>query len=170
MNKSSLLIIRIVCLVVVGSFFLSYFVVSCGGAEVNISGMEAAFGIDKEDIPLDPSPMLLVIPVVTLVVLVVLSVPTILKKQEIIKSQKISFFSVITMIGSIIGLIMLAVAHNGAIGKVQRELGARDISKYYHTGVGFKICVIAFIVMFVMPFVDKFILKNLPPQNNASPD
>jgi hypothetical protein len=165
MSKMALFVIRITCLVVVGCFFLSYFVISCQGAEVNISGMEAAFGMDKENIPLDPKPMLFVIPVIALIVLLLLSVPSIRKKLENINSpiKIIPFSGIITILGGIIGIIMHIIAHNEAIGKIKSQMGGMgiNISSIYHTGIGFKISVIAFIVLIIMPFVDKIILKKL---------
>lgn len=170
MNKISLLIVRIVCLGVVACFFSTYFVISCSGLKVNISGMEAAFGIDKNDIPLDPSPMLMLIPGIALVVLVALSIPPVRKKLECAKLpiKNVSIISGIPIIGGITGLILLANAHYAVIGKVQKEMGGYDISSIYHTGFGFKASVFAYIVMFVMPFVDKMLLKKITSQQNNS--
>jgi hypothetical protein len=164
MSKIALRVVRIACIVVVVCFFFGYFIVSCQGAEVSISGMEAAFGIDKENIPLDPSPMLLLVPVVALVVLMALSVPSVREKLEDAKWP-----AQLSVAGGVIGLLLLAIAHYMAIGKVKEELGGHDISSVYHTGYGFKTSVLAYIVMFIIPFVDKMLKKTAPSQNNESP-
>jgi hypothetical protein len=165
MSKIALRIVRIACLIVVACFFFGYFVISCQGAEISISGMEAAFGIDKKHIPLDPSPLLLLIPVVALVVLIALSVPPVREKLKAadLPPTKLS------IAGSVTGLLLLAIAHYAAIGKVEKEFGDIDISSVYHTGFGFKISVLAYIAMFVTPFAGKMLNKNAPSQNNAPP-
>jgi hypothetical protein len=150
---------------VAASFFFGYFVVSCGGAEVSVSGMEAAFGIDKgKDIPLDPSPMLLLIPVVALAVLMALSVPSVRGKLEGAKWP-----TTLSVSGGAIGLLLLGIAHYAAIEKVKKGLGSHDISSVYHTGLGFKASALAYIAMFVMPFADKMLNKSEPSQNSVPP-
>jgi hypothetical protein len=123
--------------------------------------MEAAFGIDKGEIPLDAAPWLLLIPVIALVVLIALTVPLAHEKLEGIKPQGgLSKSEILCVVGGIIGLILLAIAHNGAIGKVKAQLGGSDISKYYHTGLGFKTSVLGFIAILVMPFIGKLLLNR----------
>jgi tetratricopeptide (TPR) repeat protein len=151
MSKIVLRVVLIACLVVMGCFFSGYFVVSCQGAEINISGMEAAFGIDKDYIPLDPAPLLLLIPGVALVVLIALSVPSVLEKLE-----GANLSAKLPVTGGAIGLLLLAIAHYAAIGKVKEELGGIDISSVYHIGLGFKTSVLAYTVMLVMPFMRRF--------------
>jgi di/tricarboxylate transporter len=132
--------------------------------------MEAAFGIDKGEIPVDPAPFLLLIPSIALIVLITLTVPSIREKIEDTKPQGgISRSEIVCILGGVIGLILLTIAHNGAIGKVKAELGGSDISKYYHTGLGFKISVLGFISIVVMPFIGKILLnKNVSSKSSSS--
>ena len=159
MGKITFLVIRIACLVVVGSFFLSFFVVSCQGTEVHFSGFEAAVGIGKEDIDLDPSPMLFIIPIAAIIVLLLLSIPALKDNLEAKTSpvKIIPFTGFIAMIGGAVGIVMHIIANNAAVAKVQSE-GEGMIS--YETGIGFKLSVIAFIVLLIIPFVDKAISKK----------
>jgi len=167
MNKTALLIARIACLAVVGCFFFSYFVVSCNGKELTISGIDAALGADKKGIELNAQVWFLLIPGVALAVLVALGAPSIQEKLKQVKSpvSRISVSGCITIIGGIAGLLLLTIAHNWALGKVRqgisREIGgyglSLDISSVYHTGLGFKASVLAFIVMLVLPFVEKYL-------------
>jgi tetratricopeptide (TPR) repeat protein len=156
-SKIVLRVVRVACLVVVACFFSGYFIVSCQGAEISISGVEAAFGIDKEYIPLDPAPLVLLIPVVALVVLIALSVPSVRKKREGVKLSPAR----LSVAGGAIGLLLLAIVHYAAIGKVKEGLGGYDISSVYHTGFGFKTSVFAYIVMLVMPLADKISVLKL---------
>jgi hypothetical protein len=182
MSKAALRVVRVTCLVVVACFFSGYFIVSCQGAEISISGVEAAFGIDKDHIPLDPSLLVLLIPAVALVVLIALSVPSVREKLEGAKLLPAK----LSVAGGAIGLLLLAIAHYAAIGKVKKELGGIDISSVYHTGFGFKTSVLAYIVMLatpfadkasvfkliamlLTPFVDKMLHKNALSQNNVPP-
>jgi hypothetical protein len=165
-SKTALLVIRVACLVIVGAFFFSYFVVSCSGVEVNISGMEAAFGIDKGEIPLEPTPFLLLIPTVALVVLLALSVPSVREKLKGVKS----FDFTLSVAAGAFGLLLLFIAYNQSVGKVREEIGGygRSLGSVYHTGLGFKASVAAFIVILAAPFADKWLLnKNAPPRDNA---
>jgi hypothetical protein len=158
MSKTTSLVIRAACLVIVGCFFFSYFVISCSGMEVNISGMEAAFGIDKGDITLDPEPLLLLIPAAALVVLLALRIPSAQKKEAEAKPVGRR----LPVACGAFGLTMLSIAYNGAIGKIGEGMGSyvREVSSIFHTGFGFKASVFAFIVMAAMPFLDKFALNN----------
>ena len=198
MSKKALLVIRIACLIVVGSFFFSYFVVECNGVKVNISGFDAAFGIDKGEIPLDPSPIVLLIPVIALVVWIALSITSIRNRMEGAKSSAInskveqvkkledaikkledskspvkyiSAIGIIPAVGGVVGLLLLAYVHYRAIGRLRSEIRIIDISSLYHTGFGFKTSVCAFVTMLVMPFVDKYLLsKNSSSQSDITPD
>jgi len=159
MNKITFYIIRLVCLVVVGCFFMSFFVVSCQGSEVHFSGFEAAIGVNKDSIDLDPAPMLFIIPVVAIIVLLLLSVPALINKFENMNSpiKIIPFTGMIAIIGGAIGIIMHIIANNAAIERVRSE-GRGMIS--YKTGIGFTISVIAFVILLLLPFIDKIIPKK----------
>jgi hypothetical protein len=147
---------------------MSYFVISCQNEkdEITVSGMEAAFGIDKknmnvswadDDLELDAYPILLIIPLAALIVLLALTIPAVREKLEGINSplKIISISGIIIVIGSIIGLIILAIANNIAIAEV-KEQGEGYLS--CRTGFGFNLSKFAFIVMLIMPFVDIFVI------------
>ncbi|GHU34752.1 hypothetical protein FACS1894172_15480 [Spirochaetia bacterium] len=171
MNKIILNIIRLICLVIVACFFFSYFVISCMGEEANISGKDAAFGFDMgNNIKSDPSPVFIFIPGVALVVLVVMGIPS--KKNEFDTSKKkISGKNYIPIIGSIIGLVLLIIVYNKSIGEVKKQIGVRDISEVFRTGIGFRASVVAYIFMFVLPFVDMILIKlKSSPQNYGQTD
>jgi uncharacterized membrane protein len=133
--------------------------VSCQGSEVHFSGFEAAIGVEKSDIDLDPAPMLFIIPGIAIIVLLMLSIPSLRNNLENKDSpiKIISFAGIIAVIGGVIGILMHIIANNAAMAKVQSE-GQGMVQ--YQTGIGFKICVIAFVIMLVMPFVDKIIPKK----------
>lgn len=178
MSKITLLIVRITCLIVLGCFFMSYFVISCRGEEgkINISGMEAAFGLDKknlnvswaeDDLELDAHPMLLLIPLIALIVLLALTASKVREKLEGIKLpiNLVSIFGIITFIGGIIGLIILSIANNTAIAEI-KDIGEGALR--CRTGFGFNLTKFAFIVMLIMPFVDiliPFVNKILPKKS-----
>ena len=166
MNKIVLNIIRIVCLIVVGSFFLSFFVVSCNGKDYHTTGIDAAFGNKEKKV--DPHPLLILVPSVALIVLILVSIPS-LRGKNMQFDKKITAIDCVTVIGSIIGIILLAIAHNTALKEVRARLGINDISSYFRAGIGFKISAGAYISMFVSSVVGIILRKiNISPQNNAS--
>jgi len=157
MSKLALNIVRVVCLVVVGCFFLSFFVVSCNGKDYHTTGLDAAFGNEEKNV--DPHPMLVMVPGIALIVLILISIPSIQNKNWQF-ANKFSAVDCIAIIGGILGLLLLAIARNVAITEVRGQLGVNDISSYFRTGVGFKISAGLFIVMLLMPFADIFLLKK----------
>ena len=176
MSKTSILIVRITCAIIFCCFFMSFFVVSCAGESVSISGMEASFGIDKNNLELNAYPIILLIPLVALFVLAVLTIPTVQNKFEGIKSpiKIINIYGFITSAGGLTGLILLAIVNSIAIAEV-KEQGSGLLN--YRTGFGFKMSVFAFLVMlaipffdiYAMPYVKKYFEKNQnqqPPPNS----
>jgi hypothetical protein len=154
MHKVVLNVIRLLCLVVVLCFFFSYFVISCGGSESHISGKDAAVGFDMGmGVKSDPNPGLLLIPGVAIVVLILLSVSP--KGNETASTGKSAFGKrAVPVVGSIIGLIVLAVAYNASVGEVRGQAGGQDISSVFRTGIGFRTSVAAYIIMLVLPVVE----------------
>jgi hypothetical protein len=151
---------------VVGSFFLSFFVVSCNGEDYHTTGTDAAFGNKEKQI--NPHPLLILVPGVALIVLILVSILSV-REKNVQLDKKITATKCVTVIGSIIGLILLAIAHDTALKEVRSQLGMNDISSYFRTGIGFKISVGSYIAMFVLPFVDIILRKiNIFPQNNVS--
>jgi hypothetical protein len=147
---------------------MSYFVISCQGekGEINISGIEAALGIDKKDLnvswaddnlELKAYPILLIIPIAALIVLFALTIPAVRKKNEDTKlpGKKKFIMGIIAIIGGITGLIILAIANNIAIAEV-KEQGKGSLS--CSPGIGFTISKFAFVVMLIMPIVDIFVI------------
>jgi len=151
---------------VVGSFFLSFFVISYDEEEMNYNGFQVALG--DEDNGIDAYPMLFLIPGIAVILLVLLFISS-MHKNMLSEKIKISVSDCITVIAGIIGLALFAIARNKAIGEItsQLDLDIGDISEYFHTGLGFKIGVGSYIAMFILPFVD-IILKIIFPQKNSS--
>jgi hypothetical protein len=103
--------------------------------------------------------MLFIIPVVAILVLLLLSIPALIKNMENKNSpiKIIPFTGIIAIIGGAVGIIMHIIANNAAMEKVRNE-GQGLIS--YQTGTGFKISVIAFVILLLLPFIDKIIPKK----------
>ena len=156
MNNIILNIIRLLCIVVVVCFFSSYFVISCMGQEAHISGKDAAFGFDMgNNTKSDASPVFLLIPGVALFVLIAMGNPSNMNGQRSHENNSVT--TIIPVIGSIIGLALLFFIYNSSIGEVKKQIGGQDISSVFRTGNGFRLSVAAFIIMFVMPFLDKIL-------------
>ena len=190
MSKIALNVVRVTCAVIVVCFFFTYFIVSCAGEEVTFSGAEAAFGIDKEDMGMGASPMLLLIPLVAIAVFAALHIAQVREKLESVKSpvSNIPFIGEIPIVGwvivicGIIGLILLGAANASAMGKVRDEVaGYVSVSSVYRTGFGFKTSVFAFIVLLAVPFADRLMLSmgriapaqkdvTAPPDDAPPPD
>ena len=151
MNKTILNIIRLICLIVVGSLFLSYFVITCNGQEYHTTGFDAIFGNEEKKV--DSYPQLILVPLVAIIVFIAV---TILSKKE----NNVRKITAITVIGGIVGIILMIIAYNTALNIVRKQFGISDISSYFSTGIGFKICVGAFISMVIFPFVGMVLPKN----------
>jgi glucan phosphoethanolaminetransferase (alkaline phosphatase superfamily) len=162
MGIVAVIVVIAACAVIVAAFFFTFFFVSFAGFGASVTGIEAALGDGSGDSGTeDTNPALLLALVLPVVLLVTLCVPPLRKKQGPFRLPVIGGIAIVV---AIVALIVLFFAYSSTIGTLRRdfegfdtylaEMGETDFVTI-GTGIGFKMAVIAHIVLLVMPFLDK---------------
>jgi hypothetical protein len=149
------------CGVIGAGFFFTFFYVSFAGFGESVTGIEAALGDSNGDSGTeDANPALLLALALPAALLVMLCVPPLRKKQG---------FFWLAIVVALIGLVVLFFAYSSTIGTWRRdfegfdtylaEIGETDLVTI-GTGIGFKMAVIAHIVLLVMPIADRIFRRK----------
>ena len=178
MSKIALIVVSAACAVIVIFFFFSYFAVSVAGSDTGVSGIGAAFSGGIGDTKGSAKPSLLLVWLLAIAMLVVLYVPKVRGKLESIQLPVInipvigglSIFAYLSIIVAFIGLIVLIAAYASVAGAIRRAMaGYADILSLvygsgrlfrFHSGIGFKMTVLAQLVLLAIPFADKYFLSK----------
>ena len=154
------------CAVIVASFFFTFFAVSLAGySAVSVTGMQAALGGGSSGTG-DANPALLLVWFLAIVMLVALCVPKLRKKQGFFRLPIIGGMAIIV---AIVGLIVLFVAYSSTMGYLRREFEGYDtylaqmgvsVLVKIGTGIGFKMAVIAQLVLLYIPIADKCLRRR----------
>ena len=156
------------------SYLSSYLTSSLAGLDTSVSGIGAAFG-GGDSTTGSAKPSLLLVWLLAVAMLVALYVPKVRGKLDSIQLPAINipviggmgFFAYLAIIVGLIGLIVLIAAYASTIGYAKREMAGYGaaLSMFgstikFHTGIGFKITVVAHLVLLGIPFADKYFLSK----------
>ena len=178
MSKIALIVVTAACAVTVIFFFFTYFAVSFAGASSGVIGIQAAFSDGIGDTAGSAKPSLLLVWLLAIAMLVALYVPKVRGKLDSIQLPAINipviggmgFFAYLSIIIGFIGLIVLIAAYASVAGTIRRAFsGYADILSLvygserifrFHSGIGFKMTVVAQLVLLGIPFADKYFLSK----------
>ena len=166
MGIFAVIVVIAACAVVVASFFFTFFAVSLAGySAVSVTGMQAVLGGGSSGTG-DANPALLLVWFLAIVMLVALCVPPLRKKQGFFRLPIIGGMAIIV---AIIGLIVLFIAYSSTMGYLRREYESYDtylaqmgvsVLVKIGTGIGFKMAVIAQLVLLCIPIADKCLRRR----------
>ena len=177
MGKIALIVVSAACAVTVIFFFFSFFAVSFAGSSTGVSGMRAAFGGGSGNTAGSATPSLLLVWLLAIAMLVALYVPKVREKLESVQIPVINIpvigglgiFAYLAIIVAFIGLILLIAAYASFVGYFKREFAGYDAylsilgsTRLFRigTGIGFKMTVVAQLVLLGIPFADKYFLSK----------
>jgi ribosomal protein L37E len=151
-----------------GSYLSSYLNSSLADLGTSVSGMGAVFSGGSGGATWSAKPSLLLVWLFAIAMLVALYVPKVREKLESVQLPAINIpvigglgiFAYMAIIIGLIGLIVLIAAYSSTIGYAKRVSGYDYLSILgstikFHTGIGFKVTVLAQLVLLGIPFADK---------------
>ena len=156
------------------SVLSSYLSSSLAGLDTSVSGMGAAFGGGGSATG-SAKPSLLMVWLLAIALLVALYVPKVREKLDSVQLPVIKVpviggmgvFAYLAIIIGFIGLMVLIAAYASTIGYARLQMAGYDVALSmlgstirFHSGIGFKMTVIAHLVLLGIPFADKYFLSK----------
>ena len=174
MGKIAVITVIAACGVTVIFFFFTFFAVSFAGSGASVNGMQAAVsGGSGNSGTGGANPALLLVWLFAIAMIVALCVPIVRQKLDSVQLPAINvpviggmgIFAYLAIVIGFIGLIVLIAAYSSTIGYAKRVSGYDYLSILgstikFHTGIGFKVTVLAQLVLLGIPFADKYFLSK----------